>query len=118
MDRKKLYDRINKFFSDKKVEYDGKLFSFDENSHSEFKFKIIGTKRLIRVGEEYDYAVVQVFDMKSTSEVFKLLSDNKVLNSQYYLQRTLETKLEKILSVFDIYDVVVTKIEAAENVKL
>lgn len=118
MDKEKLYNKINDFFSDRKIEFEGTLFSFDKESHTEFKFKILGSKKLILYGDEVDFTVVSVYNVKSTSDIFELMAKNIELTSNYYLKSVLEDKLEKILSVFDIYHVVITKIEPAEDVKL
>jgi len=117
MNVEKLYKRINNFFSDKKVQYQGKISQWDDESTNEFKFKIIGTKTLLRVGEPIDYVVVEVYDMTSSSIAFKVLANNIDLTTIYYLQSGLEKTLENILSVFNIYDVVVVKIEPSKNVK-
>ena len=100
----KHIERINKVIKDMVFDYDGKIFTPDLNIEFQYQFIITGQRRMISVGEYYDYldVLVEIIDGNERTTkffvVFKTLNDN--LNKDYMLNNYLGNSISDELSYF------------------
>lgn len=100
----KHIERINKVIKDMVFDYDGKIFTPDLNIDFQYQFIITGQRRMISVGEYYDYLDVLVeivYGNEKTTKffvVFETLNDN--LNKDYMLNNYLGNSISDELSYF------------------
>lgn len=52
--------KVNKVIKDMVFDYDGKIFTPDLNIKFQYQFKITGQKKMISVGDYYDFLIVLV----------------------------------------------------------
>ena len=118
----KHIERINKVIKDMVFDYDGKIFTPDLNIDFQYQFIITGQRRMISVGEYYDYldVLVEIIDGNERTTkffvVFKTLNDN--LNKNYMLNNYLRNSISDELSYFfseDYVRVRLVKIQFSEE---
>jgi hypothetical protein len=100
----KHIQRINKVIKDMVFEFEGNIFTPDLSVKFEYQFVITGQRKMISVGEYYDYLdiLVEIVDADEHSikllAVFKLLNND--VNKDYILKTRLNTALSEELSYF------------------
>jgi hypothetical protein len=100
----KHIERINNVIKDMVFEFEGNIFTPDMNIKFEYQFEITGQRKMISVGEYYDYLdiLVEIVDADEHSikllAVFKLLNND--VNKDYILKTRLNTALSEELSYF------------------
>jgi len=100
----KHIERINKVIKDMVFEFDGNIFTPDLSVKFEYQFVITGQRKMISVGEYYDYldVLVKIIDADEHSTkllaVFSLLKNN--VNNDYILKTRLDNALSEELSYF------------------
>ena len=118
----KHIERINKVIKDMVFDYNGKIFTPDLNIEFQYQFIITGQRRMISVGEYYDYinVLVEIIDGNERTTkffvVFKTLNDN--LNKDYMLNNYLGNSISDELSYFfgeDYVRVRLVKIQFSEE---
>lgn len=118
----KHIERINKVIKDMVFDYNGKIFTPDLNIEFQYQFIITGQRRMISVGEYYDYldVLVEIIDGNERNTglfvVFKTLNDN--LNKDYMLNNYLGNSISDELSYFfgeDYVRVRLVKIQFSEE---
>ena len=100
----KHIERINKVIKDMVFEFEGEIFTPDLSVKFEYQFAITGQRKMISVGEYYDYldVLVKIIDADEHSTkllaVFKLLNND--VNNDYILKTRLDNALSEELSYF------------------
>jgi len=100
----KHIERINKVIKDMVFEFEGNIFTPDLSVKFEYQFAITGQRKMISVGEYYDYldVLVEIIDADEHSikllAVFSLLKNN--VNNDYILKTRLDNALSEELSYF------------------
>jgi len=100
----KHIERINKVIKDMVFEFEGNIFTPDLRVKFEYQFAITGQRKMISVGEYYDYldVLVEIIDADEHSikllAVFSLLKNN--VNNDYILKTRLDNALSEELSYF------------------
>jgi len=100
----KHIERINKVIKDMVFEFEGNIFTSDLRVKFEYQFAITGQRKMISVGEYYDYldVLVEIIDTDEHSikllAVFSLLKNN--VNNDYILKTRLDNALSEELSYF------------------
>ena len=100
----KHIERINKVIKDMVFEFDGNIFTPDLSVKFEYQYTITGQRKMISVGEYYDYldVLVEIIDTDEHSikllAVFSLLKNN--VNNDYILKTRLDNALSEELSYF------------------
>ena len=100
----KHIEKINKVIKDMVFDYDGNIFTPDMSIDFQYQFKIIGQKKMISVGEYYDYlnVAVEIIDGGERTThifaVFKAMSNN--LTKDYILTNRLHNSISEELSYF------------------
>jgi len=100
----KHIERINKVIKDMVFEFEGNIFTPDLRVKFEYQFAITGQRKMISVGEYYDYldVLVEIIDTDEHSikllAVFSLLKNN--VNNDYILKTRLDNALSEELSYF------------------
>ena len=100
----KHIERINKVIKDMVFEFEGNIFTSDLRVKFEYQFAITGQRKMISVGEYYDYldVLVEIIDADEHSikllAVFSLLKNN--VNNDYILKTRLDNALSEELSYF------------------
>jgi hypothetical protein len=108
----KEVDRLNNFLKGKTFPYKRGIFDYDlpgENDF-DFKFQILGYKKMISVGEYYDYTIVSVTLLNFRDELSQMLFLRRLngdflkkyfKENMYYFRNNLNTEIRDILKVFD-----------------
>jgi hypothetical protein len=100
----KHIERINNVIKDMVFEFEGNIFTPDMNIKFEYQFEITGQRKMISVGEYYDYLDVLVEIIDADEHSIKLLavfnSLNNDVNNDYILKARLNTALSEELSYF------------------
>ena len=97
----KHIEKINKVIKDMVFDYDGNIFTPDMSIDFQYQFKIIGQKKMISVGEYYDYlnVAVEIIDGGERTThifaVFKAMSNN--LTKDYILTNRLHNSISEEL---------------------
>lgn len=65
---------INQFLSKRTFEHDGYFLFEDTNALFEFKIKLSGTKKMISVGDYYDYVIVDATIVDADERVKQILA--------------------------------------------
>ncbi len=100
----KHIERINKIIKDMVFEFEGEIFTPDLKIKFDYQFAITGQRKMISVGEYYDYldVLVEIIDADEHSTkllaVFSLLKNN--VNNDYILKTRLDNALSEELSYF------------------
>ena len=111
---------MNRFLENREFKFKGKLLdggSHMPNSDIDFKFKITGTKKMISVGEYYDFLVVEVIFIRLNDSLSQLFFSPKgdsvgdiVKTSLDFFSYELNTYISTVLRPFgDDYRVRVEK---------
>ena len=112
--------KINNYLEGKVFTYNGDIiYNVDKKADFDFKFKILGYKKMISVGEWYDYTKVSItlfnfrddlskFFFVDNEMVTSLKKDNlqsfwkEMFNKNWwYLESNITMELQTILSYFD-----------------
>jgi len=120
----KHIERINKVIKDMVFDYDGNIFTPDLRVKFEYQFAITGQRKMISVGEYYDFldVLVEIVDADEKSlkllAVFKLLNND--VNNDYILKTRLNNALSEELSYFfneSYVRVNIVRIQLSEELK-
>lgn len=112
-------EKINKTISNRVFNYNGILINgVDTNANIDFKIEFLGYKKMISVGEYYNYLKVGVTIIGLNDGLSKLiLSDNNYLgnnqyqffkNSLYHFYSSLESYISSVIKLFDNEDSLIT----------
>ena len=77
----KHIERINKVIKDMVFEFEGNIFTPDLSVKFEYQFAITGQRKMISVGEYYDYLDVSVKIIDADDHSIKLLAVFTLLNN-------------------------------------
>jgi hypothetical protein len=107
----KQIDRINKLIGEKIYTYDGPFISPEIKSDIDFKFKVLGYRTMIRVGEPYPYIRVKLIITNTKDNIstflfnkYKKLPKDELIkrfNDLYYFRRGIESEISRVLVFFD-----------------
>ena len=120
----KHIERINKVIKDMVFEFEGNIFTPDLSVKFEYQFAITGQRKMISVGEYYDYldVLVEIVDADEKSlkflAVYNLLKND--INKDYILKTRLDNALSEELSYFfneSYVRVMIVKIQFSEELK-
>jgi hypothetical protein len=118
----KHIERINKVIKDMVFEFEGEIFTPDLKVKFEYQFAITGQRKMISVGEYYDFldVLVEIVDADEKSlkllAVFKLLNND--VNNDYILKTRLDNALSEELSYFfgdEYVGIKIVKIQFSEE---
>jgi hypothetical protein len=110
----KHIERINKVIKDMVFEFEGEIFTPDLRVKFEYQFAITGQRKMISVGEYYDYldVLVEIVDADEKSlkflAVYSLLKND--INKDYILTSRLTNSIGEELAYFFAEDYVRVKI--------
>jgi hypothetical protein len=120
----KHIERINKVIKDMVFEFEGNIFTPDLNIKFEYQFAITGQRKMISVGEYYDYLDVLVEIVDADERSLKFLAIYNILkndiNKDYILKTRLDNALSEELSYFfneSYVRVMIVKIQFSEELK-
>ena len=120
----KHIERINKVIKDMVFEFEGNIFTPDLSVKFEYQFAITGQRKMISVGEYYDYLEVLVEIVDADERSLKFLAIYNILkndiNKDYILKTRLDNVLSEELSYFfnEAYvRVMIVKIQLSEELK-
>jgi hypothetical protein len=120
----KHIERINKVIKDMVFDYDGNIFTPDLRVKFEYQFAITGQRKMISVGEYYDFldVLVEIVDADEKSlkvlAIYSLLKND--INKDYILRIHLDNTLSEELSYFfneSYVRVMIVKIQLSEELK-
>jgi hypothetical protein len=120
----KHIERINKVIKDMVFEFEGNIFTPDLSVKFEYQFAITGQRKMISVGEYYDYLeiLVEIVDTDEKSlkflAIFNLLKND--INKDYILKTRLDNAISEELSYFfneSYVRVMIVKIQFSEELK-
>jgi hypothetical protein len=120
----KHIERINKVIKDMVFEFEGNIFTPDLRVNFEYQFAITGQRKMISVGEYYDYLeiLVEIVDTDEKSlkflAIFNLLKND--INKDYILKTRLDNDISEELSYFfneSYVRVMIVKIQFSEELK-
>ena len=109
----KQIERINRMISDRVFKYKGEIISdYPTPADIDYQFKITGYRKMISVGEYYDYALLSVTIVGLHDKLSQLLFDpaptdeGKIIaksfeNRLYRFYSNLNLDIEKFLIIFD-----------------
>jgi len=96
---KKNIDKINNLVSKKKFKYTGALISgVDIKTDIDYTFKITGYKKMISVGEYYDYVLLNVTIIGAHDHLSKMIFSPERTEQGEILANVFESKLYKFYS--------------------
>ena len=120
----KHIERINKVIKDMVFEFEGNIFTPDLRVKFEYQFVITGQRKMISVGEYYDYLDVLVEIVDADERSLKFLAIYNILkndiNKDYILKTRLDNALSEELSYFfneSYVRVMIVKIQFSEELK-
>jgi len=120
----KHIERINKVIKDMVFEFEGNIFTPDLSIKFEYQFAITGQRKMISVGDYYDYLNVLVEIVDADERSLKFLAVYNILkndiNKDYILKTRLDNALSEELSYFfneDYVRVTIVKIQLSEELK-
>ena len=120
----KHIERINKVIKDMVFEFEGNIFTPDLSVKFEYQFAITGQRKMISVGEYYDYLNVLVEIVDADERSLKFLAIYNILkndiNKDYILKTRLDNALSEELSYFfneSYVRVMIVKIQFSEELK-
>jgi hypothetical protein len=120
----KHIERINNVIKDMVFDYDGNIFTPDLRVKFEYQFAITGQRKMISVGEYYDFldVLVEIVDADEKSlkvlAIYSLLKND--INKDYILKIHLDNALSEELSYFfneSYVRVMIVKIQLSEELK-
>jgi ferritin-like protein len=96
---KKNIDKINNLVSKKKFKYTGELISGTEiKSDIDYTFKITGYKKMMSVGEYYDYTLINVTIIGVNDHLSKLIFSPDQTEQGEMMAKSFESRLYKFYS--------------------
>jgi hypothetical protein len=120
----KHIERINKVIKDMVFEFEGEIFTPDLRVKFEYQFAITGQRKMISVGEYYDYLDVSVEIVDADERSLKIIAVYSLLkndiNKDYILKTRLDNALSEELSYFfneSYVRVQIVKIQIGEELK-
>ena len=120
----KHIERINKVIKDMVFEFEGNIFTPDLRVNFEYQFAITGQRKMISVGEYYDYLEVLVEIVDADERSLKFLAVYNILKNDiskdYILKTRLDNDLSEELSYFfneSYVRVMIVKIQLSEELK-
>jgi hypothetical protein len=120
----KHIERINKVVKDMVFEFEGNIFTPDLRVNFEYQFAITGQRKMISVGEYYDYLEVLVEIVDADERSLKFLAVYNILKNDiskdYILKTRLDNALSEELSYFfneSYVRVMIVKIQLSEELK-
>jgi hypothetical protein len=120
----KHIERINKVIKDMVFEFEGNIFTPDLRVNFEYQFAITGQRKMISVGEYYDYLEVLVEIVDADERSLKFLAVYNILKNDiskdYILKTRLDNALSEELSYFfneSYVRVMIVKIQLSEELK-
>ena len=120
----KHIERINKVIKDMVFEFEGNIFTPDLSVKFEYQFVITGQRKMISVGEYYDYLDVLVEIVDADERSLKFLAVYNILKNDiskdYILKTRLDNALSEELSYFfneSYVRVMIVKIQLSEELK-
>ena len=120
----KHIERINKVIKDMVFEFEGNIFTPDLRVNFEYQFAITGQRKMISVGDYYDYldVLVEVVDADERSlkflAVYNILKND--INKDYILKTRLDNAISEELSYFfneSYVRVMIVKIQFSEELQ-
>jgi hypothetical protein len=94
----KHIERINKVIKDMVFEFEGNIFTPDLSVKFEYQYTITGQRKMISVGEYYDYLDVSVKIIDADDHSIKLLAVFNLLNNDVNKDYILKSRLDKAIS--------------------
>jgi len=110
-----LVDILNKYFKNEVFNYNYNFYLSDEiKLNFDYKVKVLGTKKMINIGEWRDYITVNVEIIKPNDKITELLLP--AIKDQYGLTRAISGEIKDIVKFID-NDILIhiDKIEINEN---
>ena len=112
MEQNEIFERINKLFYDKVLIFNGKVFSPDEPAlEIKFKFKILGSKPMISIGEWREFVLIDVYIIDFENPIMKHIGITYDINKLTMLKYSITDYLEKTMSMFGYENVIVHLID-------
>ena len=93
----KHIERINKVIKDMVFEFEGNIFTPDLRVNFEYQFAITSQRKMISVGEYYDYLDVLVEIIDTDEHSIKLLAVFNSLNNDVNNDYILKTRLDNVV---------------------
>jgi hypothetical protein len=109
----KTVDKLNNFFENRTLKYVGPIIGGDgvPNSEIDFKIQFLGYKKMMSVGEYYDYLKVKVTLIKTYDSLSTFMFDKSDVNypigrdfwekERYFLMMRLSSEIRSKLQAFD-----------------
>jgi hypothetical protein len=122
VEKENLVKIVNKYFKDKVLKYNGPIiFGTELNADIDFKVEVLKSKRMISVGEWYDYLSLKITIVKVNNDISRLILglvpklDNFGEKELWYFKQHLGGYLYDTFKFFDT-DVRITIDELVLNV--
>jgi len=120
----KHIEKINKVIKDMVFDFSGEMVTPGLKVDFQYQFELIGQRRMISVGEYYDYinVLVEIIDMgERTKKIFSVLRALETnLSTDYRLNNYMERSISEELQYFfsgDYVRVKIVDIELSEELK-
>lgn len=120
----KHIEKINKVIKDMVFDFSGEMVTPGLKVDFQYQFELIGQRRMISVGEYYDYinVLVEIIDMdERTKKIFSVLKALETnLSTDYRLNNYIERSISEELQYFfsgDYVRVKIVDIELSEELK-
>ena len=120
----KHIEKINKVIKDMVFDFSGEMVTPGLKVDFQYQFELIGQRRMISVGEYYDYinVLVVIIDMdERTKKIFSVLKALETnLSTDYRLNNYIERSISEELQYFfsgDYVRVKIVDIELSEELK-
>ena len=94
----KHIERINKVIKDMVFEFEGEIFTPDLSVKFEYQFAITGQRKMISVGEYYDYALLNVVITGLNDKFSQLLFTPEDNEQGKMIAKSFENRLYKFYS--------------------
>ena len=118
MEENKIFERINKIFKDKVFICKGKVFTPHEPEFDmKFKFKILGSKPMISIGEWREFVIVDVYMLEFENPIMKHMGISYDINKLVMLKYSIEDYLRKTMSIFGYENVLINLIDKTSDVQ-
>lgn len=120
----KHIEKINKVIKDMVFDFSGEMVTPSLKVDFQYQFELIGQRRMISVGEYYDFinVLVEIIDMdERTKKIFSVLKALETnLSTDYRLNNYIERSISEELQYFfsgDYVRVKIVDIELSEELK-
>lgn len=120
----KHIEKINKVIKDMVFDFSGEMVTPGLKVDFQYQFELIGQRRMISVGEYYDFinVLVEIIDMdERTKKIFSVLKALETnLSTDYRLNNYMERSISEELQYFfsgDYVRVKIVDIELSEELK-